>query len=68
MQYRTAAQGGALTQALDALGVGNGNAAAQAFGDAWPEAYGMDVEAEATNVIGGVQLRCVSISVRGCRG
>jgi len=47
--------GEALIEAFDALEDGNTAAAADAFGDAWLAAYGMDVDAEVTDVIGTFQ-------------
>jgi len=45
--------GDALTEALDALEAGDAAGAAEAFGDAWLEAYGMDgVDADITDVLG----------------
>ncbi len=44
--------GEALIEAFDALEDGQPAAAAEAFGDAWLEAYGMDVDASVTDVIG----------------
>ncbi len=45
--------GDALTEALDALEAGNAAGAADAFGAAWLEAYGMDgVDATITDVMG----------------
>ncbi len=45
-------EGDALTAALDALEDGDAEAAAAAFGDAWLETYGMDVDAAVTDVVG----------------
>jgi len=45
-------EGDALTVALDALEGGDVAGAAEAFGRAWLETYGMDVEAEVTDVVG----------------
>jgi hypothetical protein len=44
--------GDALTEALDALEDGDTTAAADAFGTAWLETYGMDVDASVTDVVG----------------
>jgi len=45
--------GDALTEALDALEAGDAAGAAEAFGAAWLEAYGMDaVDADITDVVG----------------
>jgi len=44
-------EGDALTEALDALEEGDLTGAAEAFGDAWLEAYGMDVDAEVMDVL-----------------
>ncbi len=44
--------GESLIEVFDALEDGNTAAAADAFGDAWLAAYGMDVEANVTDVIG----------------
>jgi len=41
-----------LIDALDALEDGNTAAAAEAFGDAWLQTYGLDVDAEVTDVVG----------------
>jgi len=46
--------GDALTEALDALEDGDAAMAAEAFGHAWLETYGMDVDAEVTDVVGAV--------------
>jgi len=43
-------EGDTLTAALDALE--DGDAEAAAFGNAWLEAYGMDVDAAVTDVVG----------------
>ncbi len=48
--------GDALTEALDALEEGDLEAAAAAFGDAWLEAYGMDVDASVTDVVGAFDI------------
>ncbi len=48
--------GDALTEALDALEEGDTAAAAEAFGDAWLETYGMDVDAHVTDVVGTFAL------------
>ncbi len=48
--------GDALTEALDALEAGDTAGAAEAFGDAWLETYGMDVDAEVTDVMGAFAL------------
>jgi len=45
-------EGNALTEALDALEDGDAEAAAEAFGDAWLETYGLDVDAAVTDVVG----------------
>ncbi len=44
--------GESLIEAFDALEDGDTAAAAEAFGDTWLEAYGMDVDASVTDVIG----------------
>jgi len=45
--------GDALTEALDALEAGDTAGAAEAFGDAWLETYGMDgVDATITDIVG----------------
>jgi len=44
--------GDALTEALDALEVGDAAGAGAAFGTAWLETYGLDVDAEVTEVVG----------------
>jgi len=49
-------EGDALTAALDALEDGDVEAAAAAFGDAWLETYGMDVDAAVTDVVGTFAL------------
>ena len=49
-------EGDALTEALDALEDGDAEAAAEAFGDAWLETYGMDVDAAVTDVVGTFTL------------
>ena len=48
--------GDALTEALDALEDGDTAAAAEAFGTAWLETYGMDVDARVTDVVGTFAL------------
>ena len=48
--------GDALTEALDALEAGDVAGAAEAFGDAWLQMYGMDVDAEVTDVVGPFAL------------
>ncbi len=49
--------GDALTEALDALEAGDAAGAAEAFGAAWLEAYGMDaVDATITDVVGTFQV------------
>ncbi len=45
-------EGDTLTAALDALEDGDAEAAAAAFGNAWLETYGMDVDAAVTDVVG----------------
>lgn len=45
-----------LIAAFDALEDGDIAAAAEAFGDAWLEAYGMDVDASVTDVVGAFAL------------
>jgi len=42
----------ALTEALDALEAGDTAGAGAAFGTAWLETYGLDVDAEVTDVVG----------------
>jgi len=49
-------EGDALTEALDALEDGDTAAAAEAFGTAWLETYGMDVDASVTDVVGAFAL------------
>jgi hypothetical protein len=44
--------GDALTEALDALEAGDVAGAAEAFGGAWLETYGLTIEAEVTDVVG----------------
>jgi len=44
--------GDALTEALDALEAGDAAGAGAAFGTAWLETYGLDVDAEVTDVVG----------------
>jgi len=48
--------GDALTEALDALEAGDTAGAAKAFGDAWLETYGLDVDAAVTDVVGTFAL------------
>ncbi len=50
--------GESLIETFDALEDGDTAAAAEAFGDTWLEAYGMDVDVSVTDVIGtfGVEL------------
>jgi hypothetical protein len=48
--------GDALTDALDALEDGDTAAVADAFGTAWLETYGMDVDASVTDVVGTFAL------------
>ncbi len=45
-----------LIDALDALEDGNTAAAAEAFGQAWLQTYGLDVDAEVTDVVGTFEL------------
>jgi len=45
-----------LIDALDALEDGNTAAAAEAFGHAWLGTYGIDVDAEVTDVVGTLQV------------
>ena len=45
-----------LIDALDALEDGNATAAAEAFGNEWLGTYGMDVDAEVTDVLGVFQI------------
>ncbi len=45
-----------LIDALDALEDGNMAAAAEAFGNAWLGTYGIDVDAEVTDVVGAFAL------------
>jgi len=45
-----------LIDALDALEDGNATAAAEAFGNAWLQTYGMDVDAEVTDVLGAFHI------------
>ena len=45
-----------LIDALDALDDGNATAAAEAFGNAWLQTYGMDVDAEVTDVLGAFHI------------
>jgi hypothetical protein len=49
-------EGDALTEALDALEAGDTAAAAASFGGVWLETYGMDVDAEVTEVVGIFQI------------
>jgi len=49
-------EGDALTEALDALEDGDAAGAAAAFGDAWLETYGLDVDAAVTDVVGAFAL------------
>ncbi len=49
--------GDALTDALEALEAGDVAGAGEAFGDAWLQTYGMDVDAEVTDVVGTFELR-----------
>ncbi len=48
--------GDALTEALDALEAGGTAGAGAAFGTAWLETYGLDVDAEVTDVVGAFAL------------
>ncbi len=48
--------GDALTEALDALEAGDTAAAGTPFGGAWLETYGMDVDAEVTDVVGAFEV------------
>ncbi len=48
--------GDALTEALDALEAGDAAGAGVAFGTAWLETYGLDVDAEVTDVVGAFAL------------
>jgi len=48
--------GDALTEALDALEAGDVAGAGAAFGNAWLETYGLDVDAEVTDVVGTLAL------------
>jgi len=50
-------EGDALTEALDALEAGDAAGAGAAFGTAWLETYGLDVDAEVTDVVGALALR-----------
>ncbi len=50
-------EGDALTEALDALEDGDAEAAAAAFGAAWLQTYGMDVDAEVIDVVGTFSAR-----------
>ncbi len=45
-----------LIDALDALEDGDTAAAAEAFGNTWLGTYGMDVDAEVTDVVGAFEL------------
>ncbi len=45
-----------LIDALDALEDGNVTTAAEAFGNAWLGTYGLDVDAEVTDVLGAFQI------------
>jgi len=45
-----------LIDALDALEDGNATTAAEAFGNAWLGTYGLDVDAEVTDVLGAFQI------------
>ncbi len=45
-----------LIDALDALEDGNATTAAEAFGNAWLQMYGMDVDAEVTDVLGAFHI------------
>jgi len=49
--------GDALTEALDALEAGDTAGAGAAFGAAWLETYGLDVDAAVTDVVGTFELR-----------
>jgi len=49
--------GDALTEALDALEVGDAAGAGAAFGTAWLQTYGLDVDAEVTDVVGTFSAR-----------
>ncbi len=44
--------GDALTDALDALEAGDTAGAGAAFGTAWLQTYGLDVDAEVTDMVG----------------
>jgi len=48
--------GDTLTEALDALEAGDAAGAGAAFGTAWLETYGLDVDAEVTDVVGTLAL------------
>ncbi len=48
--------GDALTEALDALEAGDTAGASAAFGTAWLKTYGLDVDAEVTDVVGTLAL------------
>ena len=50
-------EGDALTAALDALEDGDAAGAAAAFGAAWLETYGLDVDAAVTDVVGVFSVR-----------
>jgi len=49
-------EGDALTEALDALEAGDTAGAGAMFGTAWLETYGLDVDAEVTDVVGAFAL------------
>ena len=49
--------GDALTEALDALEAGDTAGAGAAFGQAWLQTYGLDVDAEVTDVVGTFSAR-----------
>ncbi len=49
-------RGDLLTEALDALEAGDTAGTAEAFGAAWLETYGMDVDAEVTDVVGAFSV------------
>jgi len=49
-------EGDALTEALDALEAGDAVGAGAAFGTAWLETYGLDVDASVTDVGGTLAL------------
>ncbi len=46
--------GDALTEAMDALEAGDAAGAGAAFGTAWLQTYGLDVDAEVTDVVGTI--------------